>query len=86
MEDLFGVKHDIYERAVNNQDFTFKIPAGKYFMLGDNRDDSDDSRSWGFVPEKNLVGKAFMVWFSWDSNEPNYLRKIRWDRIGKLIE
>lgn len=47
--------------------FTCKVPAGHYFMLGDNRDRSNDSRYWGFVPDKLIVGKAFLIWWNFDN-------------------
>jgi signal peptidase I len=104
-EDLFGVKHKIYQYPSHmNQDFVVMsdgkvrallstenpeklspeglvIPPGKYFMLGDNRDDSKDSRYWGFVDESELIGKGLFVLMSWDRTDS----RVRWSRIGTRL-
>lgn len=79
-----NVEHKIYQRPGydENGHYDVVVPKGQYFMMGDNRDDSDDSRDWGFVPEENLIGRAFGVWMSWDSDNIG----IRWNRIGKRIK
>jgi signal peptidase I len=64
--------------------YTFK--QDYYFMMGDNRHNSDDSRYWGFVPENHIVGKAVFVWMSIDPDPSTVLAKIRWNRLFRLIE
>ncbi|MGR8950550.1 MAG: signal peptidase I, partial [Gammaproteobacteria bacterium] len=66
-EDLGKVEHKILlTPRVGSQTYQGKVPPGNYFVLGDNRDNSRDSRYWGFVPDENLVGRAFMIWMNWD--------------------
>lgn len=83
-EDLLGKKHHIYQfpsRQVEN--FTnLVVPENMYFMIGDNRDDSTDSRYWGFVPESYIVGKPIYVLFNWDSED----HRFRWQRTGLPVQ
>ncbi len=93
-EDFGGVKHDILIKPdrvsdpfscpfvqPNGDNFEFTVPAGQYFMMGDNRDGSNDSRCWGTVPEANLKGRAELVWMSWDHDRARPVLS----RIGTVI-
>jgi signal peptidase I len=79
-ENLNGVKHRIYlfKQGGMPAHFDFTVPKGYYFMMGDNRDNSSDSRVWGFMPQSAIIGKALMIFFSWDNG-------INWSRIGNKL-
>jgi signal peptidase I len=81
-ENLLGISHGIYQiPQQGNDDFDVMVPEGKYFMMGDNRDDSADSRYWGFLPEQNIIGKATHILISFDSIK----HPVRLERVASKI-
>ncbi len=92
-EDLHGVFSDpmIHPASIDSRDNfgPVTVPAGKFFAMGDNRDNSSDGRFWGFVDLKAVRGKAWIIYWSWDVHQSFFsldlYRSIRWGRLGDLV-
>jgi signal peptidase I len=83
VESLSPAQHEVLIQAgAPSVEGEMVVPAGHYFVMGDNRDNSRDSRYWGTVPDQNLIGRAFLIWLSWDWSGGEF----HWRRVGTSVE
>lgn len=97
LETFDNKRTHMIQRSINNPvdyDFEFSVPSRSFFVMGDNRDQSQDSRFWGIVPRENLKGKAIYIWLSLNNEKTecrynflhtDFLPGVRWDRFGRKI-
>jgi len=86
-DDKAYSKDDVYnyDLAIRDNYGPIKVPAGHLFVMGDNRDDSADSRTWGFVPLANIKGRPWVIYFSYEAERDAYLKTSFRDRLKKIL-
>lgn len=86
LDESYTIHNDLTIEGAPRDNFgPFIVPRRSFFAMGDNRDQSYDSRFWGVVDMEEIKGKAFIMYWSWNSQE-SFLNKVRWNRLGKLID
>ena len=88
--------YDVFKHEGDGRELV--VPAGKYFVMGDNRENSEDSRYWGFVPRDLVIGRAMFVYWSYDESAPHsdallpfnfisdFIYNTRWSRTGTMVK
>jgi signal peptidase I len=91
--DFVEEDYPIFRKDYEGDGRELVIPAGKYFVMGDNRNNSEDSRYWGFVPRDLVIGRAMFVYWSYDESAPSngnflldFLFNTRWSRTGTMVK
>jgi signal peptidase I len=86
MREDYIIHTDASVQPVRDDFGPVQVPDNKLFVMGDNRDNSSDSRFWGFLDLEEVRGKAFLIYWSWNGESESLLNRVRWSRIGNVVK